>query len=107
MSNRRGAQGRAGDSNLEKYRDDQQFNLMLQRIGVTRAAITHLQSDDFANMEVIVSQYKSNINEFVTYLKTVNKSSDNVRFSPVVSNRLVATVHYFIQSTTCSTGTNS
>ena len=101
MATRRGAQARAGDSNLDKYTDEQQFNLMLQRIGVSRAAINHLQSDDFTSMEVIVSQYKNNIDEFVTYLKTVNKSSDNVRFSPVVSNRLISVVHYFIQSTTC------
>ena len=101
MAARRGAQARAGNTNVEKYTDDQQFNLMLQRIGVSRAAITHLQTDDFTNMEVIVSQYKNDINEFVTYLKTVNKSSDNVRFSPVVTNRLVAVIHYFIQATTC------
>ena len=101
MATRRGAQARAGNTNVEKYKDDQQFNLMLQQIGVSRAAITHLQADDFTNMEVIVSQYKNDINEFVMYLKAVNKSSDNVRFSPVVTNRLVAVIHYFIQSTTC------
>ena len=100
MATRRGAQARAGNTNVEKYTDDQQFNLMLQRIGVSRAAITHLQTDDFTNMEVIVSQYKNDINEFVTYLKTVNKSSYNVRLSPVVTNRLVAVIHYFVQATT-------
>ena len=48
-----------------------------------------------------MSQYKGDINEFVIYIKTVNKGNNNVRFSPVVTNRLVAVVHYFIQATTC------
>ena len=101
MATRRNAQARANESNIEKYNDNGHLTNMLQRIGVTRAGIAHLQSDDFATMEVIVSQYKGDINEFSTYIKTVNKGNNNVRFSPVVSNRLLAVVHYFIQSTTC------
>ena len=60
-----------------------------------------MRADDFTSMEVLVSQYKGDIQEFVTYIKTVNKSTNNVRFSPVVTNRIVAVLHHFIQAATC------
>ena len=74
---------------------------MLQRIGVTRAGIAQITSDDFTTMEVLVNQYKADIDEFESYIKIINKSDNNVRFSPVVSKRLVSVLHYFIQTVTC------
>ena len=97
----RGAQARANMTNLEKYRDNEQFNAMLQRIGVNRAGVNHIAADDFLSMDVLVNQYKSDIDEFSSYIKSVNKTNNNVRFSPVVTNRLIAVLHYFIQAVTC------
>jgi len=78
---------------------------MLARIGVTRGAINHLLSDDLDTMEVLVTQYKDDINDFHSYLKATNKSLLNanppVRFSPVVMDRILAVVHHYIQSVTC------
>ena len=88
-------------SNLDKYNDEEEFISMLQRIGVNQAGIGQLNSDDFDTMKVLVEQYKDDISEFVSYLKTINKSSSPVRYSPVVSNRIIAVLHYFIQSVTC------
>ena len=70
---------------------------MLQRIGVNRAGIAHMATDDFLSMDILVNQYKSDIEEFRSYIKTVNKTDNNVQFSPVVMNRLVLVLHYFIQ----------
>ena len=88
-------------SNTDKYRDDREFAAMLQRIGVNQAGIEQLRSDDFDTMEVLVGQYKDNISEFTAYLRTINKSNSPVRFSPVVSNRITAVLHLFIQAVTC------
>ena len=52
-------------------------------------------------MKVLVNQYKDDVSEFSAYLKTINKSNSPVRFSPVVSNRITAVLHFFIQSVTC------
>ena len=41
------------------------------RISVTRVSFNQLMADDI--MEVLVNQYKDDIKEFHTYLKTVNK----------------------------------
>ena len=92
-------------NNLQKYNDNTYFTDMLMRIGVTRACINQLSTDDFDTMGTIVQQYKGNISTFESYLKTINKSMNNisnpVRFSPVIMDRLLATIHHFIQSVTC------
>lgn len=89
----------------ERYRNTASFTNMLARIGVTRGAINHLLSDDLDTMEVLVTQYKDDINDFHSYLKATNKSLLNanppVRFSPVVMDRILAVVHHYIQSVTC------
>ena len=74
---------------------------MLRRIGVNQAGIEQLQSDNFDTMEMLVGQYKDNISEFTSYLKTINKSNNLVRFFPVVTNRMTAVLHMFIQAATC------
>ena len=92
-------------TNKEKYRDPAYFDSMLRRIGVTRACIDQLTNDDFDTMETVVTQYKGDISTFETYLKTINKTMNTaanpVRFSPVVMDRLLAVIHYFIQAITC------
>ena len=92
-------------TNKEKYRDPAHFDSMLRRIGVTRACINQLMNNDFDTMETIVLQYKGYISTFETYLKTINKTmnaaANPVRFSPVVMDRLLAVIHYFIQAITC------
>ena len=78
---------------------------MLGRIGLSRACIWQLSADNFDTMETVVQQYKGSISAFETYLKSINKSMNNnenpVRFSPIIMDRLLAVVHYFIQSVTC------
>ena len=88
-------------TNYEKYRSNRKFADMLQQIGLNRAGIDQLLSDNFDTMEVLVGQYKDYVKEFTSYLKTINKSNSPVRFSPVVSNRIVAVLHLFIQSVSC------
>ena len=65
-------------TNIDKYRDNDQFNAMLQRIGVNRAGIALMAADDFLSMDILVNQYKSFIEEFTSYIKTVNKIDNNV-----------------------------
>ena len=74
---------------------------MIQRIGENRAGIAHINDDDFMSMDILVNQYKSDIEEFSLYIKTVNKTNNNVCFSPVITNRLVSVLHCFIQSVNC------
>ena len=88
-------------TNIAMYSNDVQFLNMLQQIGVTQAGIAQLQADNFTSMQVLVDQYKGDVDEFATYLKTINKSGTNVRYSPVVCNRLIAVLRYFIQAVTC------
>ena len=92
-------------SNHRKYTDPTYFIDMLGRIGLSRACIRQLSTDDFNTMETVVQQYKGSINAFETYLKSINKSMNNnenpVRFSPIIMDRLLAVVHYFVQSVTC------
>ena len=90
-----------GLSNADKYDDDNEFVSLLQRIGINLAGVEQLNSDDFDTMKVLVNQYKDDVSEFSAYLKTINKSSSPVCFSPVVSNRITAVLHFFIQSVTC------
>ena len=88
-------------SNIERYDNEDEFTSMLRRIGINQAGIEQLNSDDFDTMKVLVDQYKDDITEFSSYLKTINMSSSPVRFSPVISNRIIAVLHYFIQAVTC------
>ena len=88
-------------SNIEKYDNEDEFIYMLRRIGINQAGIEQLSSDDFDTMKVLVDQYKDDVTEFSSYLKTINKSNSPVRFSPVISNRIIAVLHYFIQAVTC------
>ena len=78
---------------------------MLTRIGVNRAIINHLVSDNLDTMEMLVTQYKDDIKDFYIDLKTINKGMQNadnpVRFSPVVTDYILAVIHYFIQAVTC------
>ena len=78
---------------------------MLGRIGLSRAFIRQLSTDDFDSMKTMMQQYKGSISAFETYLKSINKSTNNqenpARFSPIMMDRLLAVVHYFTQSVTC------
>ena len=75
---------------------------MLARIGVNRAGINHLVSDDLGTMELLVTQYKDDIKDFHTYPKIINtgiQNADNsVRFSTVVTDRILAVIHHYIQA---------
>ena len=71
-----GAQVRANMTNIEKYQDTDQLNVMLQRIGENRAGIAHIAADDFLSIYILVNQYKSDIEEFSSYIKTVNKTNN-------------------------------
>ena len=102
-----GARDNALQENVEmtnkmKYEDATHFTDMLMRIGVTRACINQLQTDDFNTMKAIVSQYKGDVDDLETYLKNVNKSMANAvnptRFSPIVMDRMLAVIHHFIQA---------
>ena len=90
---------------LQKYENPDHFTAMLRRVGVTRACIIQMVRDDFDTMQTLVQQYKRDVSSFETYLKTLNKSMNTgpnpVRFSPIVSDRLVSIPHYFIQTVTC------
>ena len=92
-------------NNYVKYTDPTYFTDMLGRIGLSRACIRQLSTDDFDSMKTLVQQYKGSISAFETYLKSINKSTNNqenpARFSPIMMDRLLAVVHYFIQSVTC------
>ena len=87
-------------SNVEKYDDDYKFTAMLRGIGINHTVFEQLNSDDFDTMKVLVDQYKDDVSEFASYLKTINKSSSPVQFSPVVSNQITAVLHFYIQSIT-------
>ena len=91
----------SGKGEYDKYRDNDQLNAMLKRIGVNRAGIAHIAADDFLSMDIWVNKYKSDIEEFTSYIKAVNKTNNDVRFSPVVTNRLVSVLHCFIQLVNC------
>ena len=94
-----------GMTNRDKYMDPTHFSDMLIRIGVSRACINQLEIDDFNTMKSIVTQYKEDIGDFETYLKTINKSMNNaanpVRFSPVVMDRIISAIHHFVQAIYC------
>ena len=91
--------------NYAKYQDTDSFVNMSSRIGVSQAGSNHLVSDDLDTMEVLVTQYKDNIKDFHTYLKTINKGARNaenpVRFSPVIMDCILAVMHHYIQNVTC------
>ena len=91
-----------GMTNKMKYDNATHFTDMLTQIGVTRACINQLQIDDFDTMRSIVIHYKGDISNYETYLKTINKSMNNttnpIRFSPIVMDRLLLVIHHFIQA---------
>ena len=94
-----------GMTNTDKYKDPLQFSSMLKRIGLSRACRNQLEADDFDTMETVVNQYKDSIKSFETYLKSVNKSINNVanpvQFSPIITDRLLSVIHHFIQAVSC------
>ena len=91
----------------ERYRDQGSFMAMLSRIGVTANARLKLIEDDFTNMELLVTNYSSDIESFLTYLKGINKTFGGsgqqtaIRFSPIVIKRLVSILFHYIQAVGC------
>ena len=91
----------------EKYRGQGSFTAMLSRIGVAANARRKLLDDDFTNMELLVTNYSSNIDSFLTYLKGINKTfggtgrATAIRFSPIVMKRLVSILFHYIQAVGC------
>ena len=72
----------------QRYRDQGTFTNMLTRIGVTVNAHRKLIDDDFTNMEVLVTNYSSNINSFESYLKGINKTFGNAPQNTAINNNV-------------------
>ena len=91
----------------EKYRDEDAFVGMLERVGVSANGRRKLIDDDFVSMEVLVSNYANDINPFVSYLKGLNKTygtasrGNAIRFSPIVIKRVSSILFHFTQSVGC------
>ena len=91
----------------QKYRNQGSFESLLTRIGVTANARRKLIDDDFTSMEQLVTNYSNDVDSFNTYLKAINKTFGNgtrnttVRFSPIVTKRLVSILFHFVQAIGC------
>ena len=91
----------------QKYRDQGSLERLLARIGVTTNARRKLIDDDFTSMEQLVTNYATDVDSFNTYLKAINKTfgsgtrNTTVRFSPIVTKRLVSVLFHFVQAIGC------
>ena len=91
----------------QRYRNQGSFESLLTRIGVTANARRKLIDDDFTSMEQLVTNYSNDVDSFNTYLKAINKTFGNgtrnttVRFSPIVTKRLVSILFHFVQAIGC------
>ena len=98
---------REGLTIIEKYRDQDALDEMLARIGVTENARRKLANDDFVSMEQLVVNYSTDIESFNSYLKNVNKTfggargNSAIRFSPIVTKRLMAVLFHYVQAVGC------
>lgn len=91
----------------QRYSDGDSFIQLLNRIGVPVPAIQKLQEDDFVTMQSLVTNYSTDVDSFISYLKGINKTygsntrTRNIRFSPIVIKRLSAVLFHFTQSVGC------
>ena len=58
----------------QKYGYEDNFIELLERNGVSGPARRKLLEDDFDSMRSLVSNYSSDVDSFVTYLKGLNKT---------------------------------
>lgn len=91
----------------QRYNDRDSFTQLLTRVGVPVPAIEKLQEDDFVSMQSLVTNYATDVDSFISYLKGINKTyagnarTRNTRFSPIVIKRLSAILFHFSQSVGC------
>ena len=88
----------------ERYSDEDEFEALLDRIGLNDTQVNRLQSDGFVSMRMLVGHYHmSGPEEMDKYLRDLNKTfataarqEARVYYNPVVINRLVGCLSYFI-----------
>ena len=91
----------------QKYKNEESFTEMMERIGVTARAIGKLVDDDFTSMQALVTNYANDVDSFTSYLKGINKTfggsnrSTSIRFSPIVVKRLSVVLFHFVLSVEC------
>lgn len=88
---------------IGRFDDQEAFNRLLTRVGVTDGSATVIREYDINSIKMFVEIYKNNITGFESYLKNVNKTYTNtvprIRISSLITGRLVGVLNYFVIST--------
>ena len=91
---------------IDTYNDQQGFNNFMNACGIRQNAANKIIQDGFPSMRDLVNQYEANIDDFDSYLKSINKAFGNattrtarIYFSPPMISRFMCTRR---NSFTCS-----
>lgn len=85
---------------IDTFTAEQGFRNLMNACGIRQAAANKIITDGFANMNDLVKQYETDIDDFTSYLKSINKAfgnaSRNVRiyFSPPLMSRFIGALFY-------------
>ena len=91
------------DTITQRYADVEQWEALLERIGLNLRHRTRLVSDGFTSLNVLVQHYKiAGPKAFETYLKDLNKTfatantnAIRVYYNPMIIKRLCGILYYF------------
>ena len=85
---------------IDTFTAEQGFRNLMNACGIRQAAANKIITNGFANMNDLVKQYETDIDDFTSYLKSINKAfgnaSRNVRiyFSPPLMSRFIGALFY-------------
>ena len=86
---------------IETFTSEQGFRNLMNTCGIPQTAANKIITDGFANTNDLVKQYESDIDDFASYLKSINKAFGNVTtrnariyFSPPMMSRFIGALFY-------------
>ena len=89
----------------DRYSDPGEFDLLLDRIGLSAAQRRRFTNDGFTTMKTLVDHYQVlGPADFEKYLNHLNKTfssaapAQRVYYNPVIMSRLVGSLNYFLIS---------
>ena len=86
---------------IDTYTAEQGLRDLMQACDIRQNALDKIITDGFRSMDDLVNQYESDINDFSSYLKSINKAFGNatsraarIYFSPPMMSRFIGALFY-------------
>ena len=85
---------------IDTYTVEQGFRNLMNACGMRQNALNKIVNDGFESMSDLVNQYEADLDDFTSYLKSINKAFGNatrnvrIYFSPPMMSRFVGALFY-------------